>query len=65
MLIITIIARGLYVNQSTRKYHIERVLLDLNSEFNTNVSVDSKNKIMKIFAEIESIIPQIKKIVRE
>ena len=33
----------------------------MNNEFNINVSVDNKDKIMKIFPEIESIIPQIKK----
>ena len=33
----------------------------MTSEFNINVSVDDKNKIMKIFPEIESIIPQIQK----
>ena len=33
--------------------------MDLSSELNTNVYVDNKNKIMRIFAEIESIIPPI------
>ena len=33
--------------------------MDLSSELNTNVHVDNKNKIMRIFAEIESIIPPI------
>ena len=33
--------------------------MDLSSELNTNVYVDNKNKIMRIFAEIESITPPI------
>ena len=33
--------------------------MDLSSELNTNVYVDNENKIMRIFAEIESIIPPI------
>ena len=44
-----------------RKYHIENVLMDLSSGFNLNLSVDNKNKIMRIFPEIESIIPHINK----
>ena len=35
--------------------------MDLSSGFNLNLSVDNKNKIMRIFPEIESIIPHINK----
>ena len=36
-----------------KKYHIKNVFMDLSSELNTNVYADNKNKIMRIFAEIE------------
>ena len=60
LLIITIIASGLYVNQSTIESIILRMSLWI-CEFNINVQVDNKNRIKRTFAEIETVIPQINK----
>lgn len=42
-----------------RKYHIENTLTQLECEKNITISVEQKNKIMRIFSEIGKIIPQI------
>ena len=42
-----------------RKYHINNVLTDLSSKYRITFSVKQKNKIMKIFSEIDKILPQI------
>lgn len=60
LLIITIIASGLYVNQSTIESIILRMSLWI-CEFNINVQVDNKNRMKRTFAEIETVIPQINK----
>lgn len=60
LLIITIIASGLYVSQSTIESIILRMSLWI-CEFNINVQVDNKNRIKRTFAEIETVIPQINK----
>ena len=42
-----------------RKYHIENTLTQIECENNITISVEQKNKIMRIFLEIGKIIPQI------
>ena len=42
-----------------RKYHINNVLLEISSSHNITFSVEQKNKILRIFAEIDKILPQI------
>ena len=42
-----------------REYHINNVLTDLSSKYRITFSVEHKNKILRIFAEIDKILPQI------
>ena len=42
-----------------RKYHINNVLLEISSSHNITFFVEQKNKILRIFAEIDKILPQI------
>ena len=44
-----------------RKYHINNVLLEISSSHNITFSVQQKYKIMRIFSEIDKILPQINK----
>ena len=42
-----------------REYHINNVLTDLSLKYRITFSVEHKNKILRIFAEIDKILPQI------
>ena len=42
-----------------RKYHLNNILMDISTKHNITFSVEQKNKIMKIFSEIDKILPQI------
>ena len=42
-----------------RKYHINNVLTDLSSKYRITFSVEQKNNIERLFAEIGKILPQI------
>ena len=42
-----------------RKYHINNILMDINTKHDISFSVEQKNKIMRIFSEIGKILPQI------
>ena len=42
-----------------RKYHVNNILMDITSKYKITFSVDQKNKILRIFAEIDKIFPQI------
>ena len=43
-----------------RKYHLNNILMDIGTKYNITFSVKQKNKIMRIFSEIDKILPQIK-----
>ena len=42
-----------------RKYHLNNILMDIGTKYNITFSVEQKNKIMRIFSEIDKILPQI------
>ena len=42
-----------------RKYHINNVFTNISSKYRITFSVEQKNKILRIFAEIDKILPQI------
>ena len=42
-----------------RKYHINNILTDLSVKYRFILSVEQKNKILRIFLEIDKILPQI------
>ena len=42
-----------------REYHINNILMDLSAEYNIDITVDQKNRIMKVFQEIEKILPNV------
>ena len=42
-----------------RKYHLNKILMDISTKHKITFSVEQKNKIMRIFSEIGEILPQI------
>ena len=42
-----------------RKYHLNNILMEMSLKQNIKFSVEQKNKIMRIFSEIDKILPQI------
>ena len=42
-----------------RKYHLNNILMDISTKHKITFSVEQKNKIMRIFSEIDKILPQI------
>ena len=42
-----------------RKYHLNNILMDISTKHKITFSVKQKNKIMRIFSEIDKILPQI------
>ena len=42
-----------------RKYHLNNILMDISTKHKITFSVEQRNKIMRIFSEIDKILPQI------